>query len=112
MSENKRKNLTCCEKAYIHGLKDGGMKPAEISRKLKKPSQTIHSVLRRIDKPPSKKSSRPVGRQLKLTERDIRGYIRYARKNKGATLAEIWKSGRPDVSKDVVRNALRNANLH
>ncbi|KAL9557505.1 hypothetical protein MBANPS3_001359 [Mucor bainieri] len=104
----RSENLTCCEKAYIHG----GMTKAQIARKLKKDPQTIYAVFRRAAQPPSEEPKKPVGRQPKLSERDARGYTRYARTHKTATLDEIRSSGPSKVGKDVVRRALHKAGYH
>jgi hypothetical protein len=76
------RNLTCCEKAYICGLHDGGMSVQEIEVKTGVSASGIYKVLKRENEDQPPKSANPVGRP-KNSLQEIRGLILLWQKETG-----------------------------
>ena len=106
------KHLTCCEKAYIHGLNDAGMQVPEIAIRMGRSESAIYALFKRENDDSSEENKNPVGRPQEYTERDKRLAVRYAKKNRRASLSEIANAGYKKVGKGVVRRALYEAGLH
>ena len=73
-------HLTCCQKAYINGLNDGGMKVKDIATKVDVPLTTVYRVI----KLGYTKEPTPIvetrGRPSKFTARDRRAVVNIAKK--------------------------------
>lgn len=100
-------NYTCCEKAYIRGLSDGGMSVKHIAEKMKRSVSGIYDVLSRNEEDRDTEQGRP----KKLTERGRRSIITYVKKNRKATLNEIKNHCPDDISKSTIRRVLHNAGI-
>ncbi|KAL0141942.1 hypothetical protein V8B55DRAFT_1493630, partial [Mucor lusitanicus] len=87
------KHLTCCEKAYIHGLNDAGMQIPEIAIRMGRSESAIYALFKRENDDSSEENKNPVGRPQEYTERDKRLAVRYAKKNRRASLSEIANAG-------------------
>ena len=105
-------NLTCCEKAYIRGLRDGGMDVQKIAVKAGRSVSGVYRVLNDENANTSTEPAKPMGRPPKLTERDKRAVVLQARKNRRATLAEITNNVACTASMWTIRTALHEAEMH
>ena len=103
---------TCCDKAYIRGLREGGMAMELIAKKFDVTAASIYKMLTRDDLKKSTESPKPLGRPPKLSERDKRQYAIIAKRNRRATLGEITNEGPANVSTRTVRKALHEQGLN
>lgn len=105
-------NLTCCEKAYIKGLYEGGMKGPQIAIKVKRSEAAIYKIVTAKIADENSGPSVTQGRPKKLNERDVRAVVRYATKNRRATLGEITQNVPTDVSPKTIRRTLHQEEIY
>ena len=74
------KRLTCCDKAYIRGLSDGGVEAKEIATRISMSLSGVYRVLSTEKDDESPISEKKVGRPSKLSQRDERAFAIYAKK--------------------------------
>ena len=105
-------HLTCCQKAYINGLNDGGMKVKDIATKVDVPLTTVYRVI----KLGYTKEPTPIvetrGRPSKFTARDRRAVVNIAKKNRRMTLAEITDVSPVKAHSNTIRLILKEANMN
>ncbi|CEP18926.1 hypothetical protein [Parasitella parasitica] len=106
------RNFTCCEKAYVYGLRDGGMNVEEIAKKVGKSASGVYKVLDRRDEEQCVEPRKPRGRPSKLSARGKRQLVAYTKKNRQATLSDIADESTDLVSKSTVRRALHEAGVN
>ncbi|CEP11160.1 hypothetical protein [Parasitella parasitica] len=106
------RNFTCCEKAYVYGLRDGGMNVEEIAKKVGKSASGVYKVLDRRDEEQCVEPRKPRGRPSKLSARSKRQLVAYTKKNRRATLSDIANESTDLVSKSTVRRALHEGGVN
>jgi transposase len=106
------KNVTCCEQAYIKGLRDGGMDVEKIAEKVNRSSSAIYKIINAKNTNEVTGPLKPMGRPPKLSERDRRSLVRYTNTNRRATLGEISLNSPAKVSNSTVRRALHDEGVN
>ena len=96
------------EKAYIYGLKDGGLKGNKIATIMGRAESGVYKVLK---KRYEEKQHKKVGRPPVLSERDERDVIKTAMNDRRQTLGEITNSCNSDVSEATIRRVLHRAGI-
>lgn len=94
-----RRQLTPVQRAYIIGLRDGGMRPAEIARKLNRPLSTITTTLYRAPARINQESIHRKGRPRKYTPRDERHILWIVRRNPYIQYKQLIKESDVNIKK-------------
>ena len=105
-------HLNGYEKAYINGMKKGGMKPKDIAAEMDVPLPTIYRIIREgfIKDPTTRVETR--GGSSKYSVRDKRSVVNYAKANRRATLSDITNECNIDACRNTIRKILNDAGLN
>lgn len=106
---NRNKELSPAERAYICGLRDGGMRPAEISRKVNKPLSTITTTLYKAPLRHNQESMPRSGRPQKASERDKRHILMTVKRDPRITWRELLKHS--SIRRTQVYQMLKSFNI-
>ena len=95
----------------VVGKREPGATFPEIAAHLSLPQTTVQHIYDHFAATGSVKPLKSPGRPRKLTERDERGIVRYAKANRRATLTEITNVTPASVSESTVRRVLHQAKI-
>lgn len=98
-------------RSRIVGMKEAGATTAEIAVALSVPTRTVNDVFRKFRERGTTTPQNSPGRPPKLGERDLRGLVRFSKKNRRAVLSDVTNSAAVKVSDRTVRRHLRKEGI-
>lgn len=104
-------SYTIEQKALVDGMYKVGKKMTEIVVAMGMPKQTVSSILMKYHAQNTIETSARSRRPKKLSEQDTRAIVRYAKKNRRATLGDITNQSVVKVSESFIRQMLRYVGL-
>jgi len=108
----KTRALISEEKSRIIGMRDGGLRGAEIARQYRLPQSTVYTVFNNYDKRGTVESLKVPGRPPKLTERDNRSLKHIVMRNRRRPLTDIKDSMATNAGATTIRTALHEMGFH